>query len=330
MATAFRRCLTNHPNNDQKTHLCLEACAFGSTREMGSRSSKAQTGPQRISNLLPEPEPEPLPPFPHLNSDSFQRTLLKTLPSELLDRITFYVRPNLPPLYATNYTTQTKFGAGYHHPVPEGTPHNTEPPEAIAIDLLTDELYVARPPRPHLNLKAEIQVFSTQGQMLRSFNQNKVLTFPTAMVFDGELLVADKGPNPILVFDPSGRLKKTIGTRWDTTIEDGDPQPDDVLDPSALAISPDGTILLAETGRHKIHFFTRDGVWLKSIGSYGTELGEFSTPTGVLLILKATSMSLKMTARGSNNSINMALSRDPWRFRPCLVQDPSDWLQEDN
>jgi hypothetical protein len=52
--------------------------------------------------------------------------------------------------------------------------------------------------------------------------------------------------------------------------------------PYDVAVTPDGqTIYVSDSGNHRIQKFTKDGGWLRSIGSEGTSFAEFNNPKGL-------------------------------------------------
>src|SRR5439155_1427221 len=51
--------------------------------------------------------------------------------------------------------------------------------------------------------------------------------------------------------------------------------------PSGVAVRPDGTILVADTGNNRIQLFDAKGSFLSAFGSEGSGDGQLSGPTGV-------------------------------------------------
>lgn len=118
-----------------------------------------------------------------------------------------------------------------------------------------------------------IQVFSKQGKFLRSFGDG--LQRPMNLEIRGnELFVADFFADAILVFSLEGRLLKVIRA------EDG------LKNPGGVSVKSDGTLLVADTYRHRIVLMNRDGKVLRFWGKTDTPASgasEFSYPTDVAI-----------------------------------------------
>ena len=89
----------------------------------------------------------------------------------------------------------------------------------------------------------------------------------------------------VLKFSPTGELLMTIGTPGET----GDP-PTHLTDPNDVFIGPDGSIYIGEThgaqfqddpgpdSKSRISKFAADGTFIKTIGEWGYEDGQFRSP----------------------------------------------------
>jgi tripartite motif-containing protein 71 len=102
-----------------------------------------------------------------------------------------------------------------------------------------------------------------------------ILPNPVAVAFDaaGNGYVLDQRRARILVFDrASGLMTRTIGSQGSG--------PGNMLDPSALAITPGGTISVADTGNQRIVRFTTAGEYLGARTDIGPAVGIAVTPDG--------------------------------------------------
>jgi DNA-binding beta-propeller fold protein YncE len=107
---------------------------------------------------------------------------------------------------------------------------------------------------------------------------------------DGSLVVADTGNDRAVVLDRKGRLLRTFGHRCrleqgaagGCTDEDGSgPQQNgdgQFLEPWGVAVSPQGTIFLADTWNGRIQAFDPMGSFLWKWGSYGNTGGITADP----------------------------------------------------
>ncbi|HEV8574110.1 MAG TPA: NHL repeat-containing protein, partial [Dehalococcoidia bacterium] len=59
------------------------------------------------------------------------------------------------------------------------------------------------------------------------------------------------------------------------------PPPNELWGPRGIAVDRDGTILVADTGTHRIRRYAPDGTHLGDAGRRGKEAGEFDEPTGI-------------------------------------------------
>jgi tripartite motif-containing protein 71 len=102
-----------------------------------------------------------------------------------------------------------------------------------------------------------------------------ILPKPVAVAFDasGNGYVLDQRRARILVFDRStGLLRRTIASQGRG--------PGRLMDPSALAITPGGTIHVADTGNERIARFTTGGDYLGSRTDAGPAVGIAVSPDG--------------------------------------------------
>jgi sugar lactone lactonase YvrE len=145
-------------------------------------------------------------------------------------------------------------------------------PRAMTIDA-QDQLYV-------VDMTARIQVFTAEGQFLRSW-ETPVHTNgrPVGLGIDreGNVLVADTHYARVLIYTPEGELLRTIGGRNGT----GPGEFGFVTD--ALQDSQ-GYYYVSEYGEYdRIQKFTRDGEFISEWGGHGTEPGQFMRPQGMVI-----------------------------------------------
>lgn len=142
-------------------------------------------------------------------------------------------------------------------------PGQFDEPTGIAVS--ADAVFVADA------RNARIQVFDKQGQYLRSIEEG--LQRPMNLDIAGdELLVADFFADTILIYSLDGRLRLRLRAA------------DGLKNPGGVAARPDGSLLVADTYRHRIVQLARDGRVLRQWGGMdeeGSGAGEFSYPTDV-------------------------------------------------
>lgn len=119
-----------------------------------------------------------------------------------------------------------------------------------------------------------IQVFNANGQFLRQWGSHGTLdgqlNHPTNLVIDKQdhIIVSDTENDRIQVFDKMGHWLLTLG--------------DGLLSaPRGIAFSPTGELYVAESSAHRISIFNAKGVYLRSFGNKGTELGQFEIPNNL-------------------------------------------------
>lgn len=131
-----------------------------------------------------------------------------------------------------------------------------------------------------------LQSFDSQGKFLDemgSLGQDPgQFSKPCGIAFDpnGNMWVADTYNHRIQKFGPGG--KNVL-----MTLPTDDNSPSNLKEkfdtPWGVACDPLGNVYVADTNNHRIQRFTREGIWLSSWGSAGTELGKFNRPTDVLV-----------------------------------------------
>ena len=167
------------------------------------------------------------------------------------------------------------------------------------------------------HISSQIHVFDEQRKYIRSFGQpgsgNGQLQHPVGVAVDAEGLVyvADYGNNRIEVFREDGTFVRQFGTgqlgrpwgvtvnnrlvyvaEWDNnrisiftlegqlirTIGSQGSGPGQFKNPTAVAISPDGDMYVADDYNHRIQVFNSDGVYQRKFGG-----GQVKNPYDILI-----------------------------------------------
>lgn len=154
-----------------------------------------------------------------------------------------------------------------------------EQPLGVAFDIRSGEIVVAN---TGMN---RVEFFSRDGQPQGYFvhrvpgsdgADRDGLPKHVAVDAAGRILVVDAFASYVDVCDYRGRTLDRITLPGpDSTIESGG-------GPGALAIAPDGRILVASRGRvGRVHVFSPEGRWLASWGEAGKEPGKLSAIAGL-------------------------------------------------
>jgi DNA-binding beta-propeller fold protein YncE len=95
---------------------------------------------------------------------------------------------------------------------------------------------------------------------------------------DGSVYVADTWAHRVQKFSPDGQFL----TQWGFSSQYGaDLRPGAFYGPRGIAVEPDGTVYVADTGNKRIQVFTADGAFLRQLGGGGSEPGQLNEPVGV-------------------------------------------------
>src|SRR5439155_29926 len=103
-------------------------------------------------------------------------------------------------------------------------------------------------------------------------NNSGKLNHPSGVAVDGigNIYVADTNNNQIVVFDPTGKLLESIGSKKsasdNNTASDKD-KSGELNHPSGVAVDGIGNIYVADTNNNQIVVFDPTGKLLESIGS---------------------------------------------------------------
>lgn len=127
-----------------------------------------------------------------------------------------------------------------------------------------------------------IQVYGPDGRHLHTYGPYADWSRPAGLALDalrGRLFVADAGGvgsdrHVVHVVDlRTGRPQLDIGRRGN--------QPGEFNLPRDLAVAPDGTLYVVDSGNFRIQAFDPDGRPRRVIGAIGRQSGQFSRPKGI-------------------------------------------------
>lgn len=126
-----------------------------------------------------------------------------------------------------------------------------------------------------------IMVFDPLGLFLFSVGDPKALTQPVGVAVsrDGQrIFVVDRGSlggddHKVIAYGPDNSELFRIGPRGD--------EPGQFNIPLAATVTPDGTLLVLDSGNFRVQAFDLNGRHRLSFGSVGTGLGQFSRPRSI-------------------------------------------------
>ncbi len=101
-----------------------------------------------------------------------------------------------------------------------------------------------------------------------------------AMDSDGRLFVADTWNHRVQRFSPEGRFELAWGAALDK--ESPNRNPIRLFGPRGIIVEADGSIVVADTGHHRLLRFSPEGVLMAEIGSSGVGPAQFQEPVAVL------------------------------------------------
>lgn len=91
-----------------------------------------------------------------------------------------------------------------------------------------------------------------------------------AVAPDGTLYVADSGNHRIVHLSADGQVLQTWGAFGDINQDPDNAPPGTFNEPWGIAVSPDGSMYVADTWNHRIQKFTADGQFITQWGTFGT------------------------------------------------------------
>ncbi|MFN3761602.1 MAG: flippase activity-associated protein Agl23 [Anaerolineae bacterium] len=97
---------------------------------------------------------------------------------------------------------------------------------------------------------------------------------------DGAVYVADLWAHRVQKFSPDGAFI----AQWGFSSNFGaDLRPGAFYGPRGVAVAPDGTVYVTDTGNKRVQVFTADGVYLRMWGGAGSSPGQLNEPVGIAL-----------------------------------------------
>jgi len=100
-----------------------------------------------------------------------------------------------------------------------------------------------------------------------------------AVAPSGDVYVADTWNHRIQRFDADGKFKAKWGTQ--AMVNGPNDGPGQFFGPRAIAVDQAGSLLVTDTGNHRVERFDADGKFLAAYGGRGAGDGLFSEPVGV-------------------------------------------------
>ncbi len=188
---------------------------------------------------------------------------------------------------------------------PNGDPSNTRGDFRQPGDVFVDaagNVWVAD------SLNNRIQKFDAQGRFVDSIGSAGAAPggfnepWSVAVDAEGYVYVADTWHHRIQKFD--GDLK--LVAAWGQPRGNADPGPLDFFGPRDIAIAPDGTLWVTDTGNNRLLHFSKDGVPIDRFGA-AAGTGAYAEPVGVALdvgggLLVADAWSGRVLRFGADNS----------------------------
>jgi DNA-binding beta-propeller fold protein YncE len=100
-----------------------------------------------------------------------------------------------------------------------------------------------------------------------------------AMDADGRLFVADTWNHRVQRFSSDGRFELAWGAALDKELPNRNPI--GLFGPRGIAVEADGSVVVADTGHHRLLRFSPEGELIGELGSPGTNPGQFQEPVAV-------------------------------------------------
>ena len=129
-----------------------------------------------------------------------------------------------------------------------------------------------------IDTSARVMILDSHGKLLRSWRmpESDVGTPEDLTVLhSGVIAVPDTHYHRVIFFNAHGTVVRTLGSYGEGAGE--------FIYPVSLAEDPEGCLYVCEYGSNdRVQKFSRDGEYMSSFGSFGTEPGQFQRPSGVV------------------------------------------------
>lgn len=120
----------------------------------------------------------------------------------------------------------------------------------------------------------QVLMFDQNDEFVRAYGKTDQFQPSDVLVKGNKLYVADVKNHIIHVLDlESGFTREMIGGRGSNEGE--------LFYPTNLSMSPEGNIIVSDTGNYRLQLFSPDGRYLRRYGEAGSGLGQFARPKGV-------------------------------------------------
>jgi DNA-binding beta-propeller fold protein YncE len=150
-------------------------------------------------------------------------------------------------------------------------------PTGVAIDEKRGMLYVVD------TKKHKILVYPLAGgDLLKTVGEGRggepgKMNYPTNLILDkeGNLYVTDTGNFRVQVFDPNGKIIRTLGAVGD--------KPGSFSRPKGIALDSEENLYIVDTAFNNIQVFNKKGDLLIFVGEGGFTPGRFNSPSGICI-----------------------------------------------
>ncbi len=150
-----------------------------------------------------------------------------------------------------------------------GAPDGFKNPVNLTIDRRNDTKYVCD------SEARMVLVFDANDNFVRQFGDPQKLMPLDLAIGNDELYIADLLDAEVEVWSMSGQYVRSISRKG--------PGPDELEEPTNLAVGPDGRIFVTDTLGQQVKVFDRGGNFLGAIGTPGDQVGSFARPKGIAI-----------------------------------------------